>query len=69
MKKSEMIRAITTMLEAFKDWPNKKEVAEGILKFQESIGMLPPVQDPSIVEDTYHGGTKHGPAQRAWDEE
>lgn len=33
------------------------------------LGMLPPTQAPSLVEDTRNGGIKHGPAERVWDEE
>lgn len=43
--------------------------ATRVLDIIEEAGMLPPVQNPSLVEDTYNGGEKHGPALRVWDKE
>lgn len=47
-----------------------KDRAKRLLDFiEKELGMLPPVQSPSLILDTLNGGTKHGPAQRVWDEE
>jgi hypothetical protein len=44
--------------------------AKNLLDFiEKELGMLPPTQTCKMVPDTYHGGEKHGPAQRVWDEE
>ena len=43
--------------------------AEELLNQLEDLGMKPPLTNCKMVEDTYNGGTKHGPVEHKWDEE
>lgn len=72
MKRSEMIELMHDTL--YKNYGHSDldlsiPEVEKLLTLIEESGMLPPIQTPSLVEDTYNGGTKHGPAQRVWDKE
>lgn len=65
MKRSEMLKIIEKAL----NWPEGCSPID-VLDVVEEAGMLPPVQAPSLVPDTYNGhGMKHGPCQRVWDKE
>lgn len=44
------------------------DAAVSILNQLEELGMLPPIQAPSLV-DCPDGTQKHGPSLRVWDEE
>lgn len=71
MKRSEMLMELQSffqydILECAHDAAIS---ATRVLDIIEKAGMLPPVQNPSLVEDTYHGGQKHGPSERVWDNE
>lgn len=69
MKKNDMLAIIRAVLvnELNYDYITGLELM--VLEAIEEAGMLPPVQNPSLVEDTYHGGQKHGPAQHIWNKE
>ena len=71
MKRSKMLKIIEdTLDENYSSQNNYNDIAaKEILKAIEEAGILPPVQSPSFVEDTYNGGLKHGPSMRVWDEE
>lgn len=71
MKRSEAIKLIANVYNTSADNADvmSDSQAELILRNLEASGMLPPTQVPSLVEDTYNGGIKHGPAQRIWDKE
>lgn len=73
MKRSQMLVKLEEYVEVIKKDPHacsSSVDAELLLAIVElENGMLPPTQAPSLVEDTYHGGQKHGPAERVWDEE
>jgi hypothetical protein len=68
MKRADVIEAIRWIILDDED-TTTTDSALRILSYLEDIGMQPPVCSPSLVEDKYHGGTKHGPAERRWDDE
>lgn len=70
MKRSEVLDTIAYMVLDCKDEGScSNKTALRILSYLEDIGMQPPVCTVKLVEDKYHGGTKHGPAERVWDYE
>lgn len=68
MKRSEMLMIIKKahfhITNEYMTDGNAMQILDAI----ESEGMLPPVQEPSIIDDG-NGGQKHGPALRVWDKE
>lgn len=71
MKRSEALDLIEKAIyqSRSKGGDTVSDFAKAVLDRAEELGMIPPVQSPSMVEDTYNGGLKHGPAQRVWDKE
>jgi len=72
MKKSEALTLLVSTLDQYRatnpeQW--KEELATQILAKIEEVGMLPPLAPVELIEDTYHGGFKHGPSERKWENE
>lgn len=66
MKRSQTVKILVESMGCYDSW---EQQCDYMLKQLEDAGMLPPIQNPSLIEDTYHGGQKHGPTLRVWDEE